>query len=146
LLILVGSDISVMEAPQSYGHPFSGRATKMTVNPLHVGDVRTATGLGAAEAVDALLITGGFPETAARRRAGGLQVPQRRSGAMAELPEAADEVLLGLGAGVTRVRRKMYAAYQRLRNFARVIPPQQTKVHLKADPKAVDLVPGSPGM
>ncbi|WP_028814963.1 DUF5655 domain-containing protein [Streptomyces flavidovirens] len=80
----------------------------------------------------------------ARRRAGGLQVPQMRTEAIAELAEAADEVLLGLGESVTRVQRKTYAAYQRLRNFACVIPPQQTKVlvYLKADPKTVDLVPG----
>lgn len=62
LLILVGSDISVMEALQSHGRPFFGRATKMTVNPLHLRDVQRAVGLGAAEALDALLITGGFPE------------------------------------------------------------------------------------
>lgn len=80
----------------------------------------------------------------ARRRTGALQVPQRQTGTMAELAAAADEVLLGLGDGVTRVQRKTYAAYQRLRNFACVMPPQQTKVlvYLKANPKAVDLVPG----
>lgn len=35
-------------------------------------------------------------------------------------------------------------AYRRLRNFASLCPPQQTKllVYLKADPKEVDLVPG----
>ncbi|WP_367437980.1 DUF5655 domain-containing protein [Streptomyces celluloflavus] len=80
----------------------------------------------------------------ARRRATVLPSPRKQAGAMAQLAEAADEVLLGLGAGVTRVQRKQYAAYQRLRNFACVIPPQQTKVliYLKADPKGVDLVPG----
>jgi uncharacterized protein len=62
LLILVGSDLSVMEALQSYGRPFFGRAAKMTVNPLHLADVQAMTGLDAAEAIDALLITGGFPE------------------------------------------------------------------------------------
>lgn len=63
---------------------------------------------------------------------------------MTELAEAVDEVLLGLGDGVTRVQRKQYAAYQRLRNFACVIPPQQANVlvYLTADPKGVDLVPG----
>ncbi|MER5440108.1 DUF5655 domain-containing protein [Streptomyces sp. NPDC002790] len=67
-----------------------------------------------------------------------------RKDAMAELAVAADETLRGLGDGITRVQRKQYAAYQRLRNFACVIPPQQTKllVYLKADPKSVDLVPG----
>jgi AAA+ ATPase superfamily predicted ATPase len=62
LLILVGSDISVMEKLQSYGRPFFGRAAKMTVRPLHLADVAAMTGLGGADAVDALLITGGFPE------------------------------------------------------------------------------------
>jgi AAA+ ATPase superfamily predicted ATPase len=62
LLVLVGSDISVMEALQSYGRPFFGRASKMTVNPLHLADVQAMTGLDAADSVDALLITGGFPE------------------------------------------------------------------------------------
>ncbi|WP_098021657.1 MULTISPECIES: DUF5655 domain-containing protein [Streptomyces] len=79
-----------------------------------------------------------------RRRAAVLEAPRKRNGAMAELADATDEVLCGLGAGVTRVQRKQYAAYQRLRNFACVIPPQQTKVlvYLKADPKGTDLVPG----
>ncbi|MEU8898260.1 DUF234 domain-containing protein [Nocardia sp. NPDC048505] len=62
LLLLVGSDISVMEALQSHGRPFFGRATKMTVAPLNLADVQTMTELPAAAAVDALLITGGFPE------------------------------------------------------------------------------------
>nr|WP_240969009.1 DUF234 domain-containing protein [Streptomyces sp. HNM0575] len=62
LLLLVGSDLSVMEALQSYGRPFFGRAGRMTVQPLNVADVQSMTGLGAADAVDAALITGGFPE------------------------------------------------------------------------------------
>ncbi|ALC27035.1 MULTISPECIES: endonuclease NucS domain-containing protein [Streptomyces] len=72
------------------------------------------------------------------------QALQRQTGAMEELAVAVDEALRGLGGGVTRVQRKQYAAYQRLRNFACVIPPQQTKllVYLKADPKSVDLRPG----
>ncbi|MFF4363791.1 transporter [Streptomyces sp. NPDC001604] len=77
------------------------------------------------------------------RAAGGPRVRRRDEG-MAELAAAVDETLIGLGEGVTRVQRKQYAAYQRLRNFACVCPPQQTKllVYLKADPKAVDLVAG----
>ncbi len=62
LLILVGSDLSVMEALTTYGRPFFGRAAKMTIRPLHLGDVAAMTGLGAADAIDALLLTGGFPE------------------------------------------------------------------------------------
>ncbi|MFC7839993.1 DUF5655 domain-containing protein [Streptomyces sp. NPDC057382] len=79
-----------------------------------------------------------------RRRAARTSLARSKGGALTELAEAVDEALLGLGDGVTRVQRKQYAAYQRLRNFACVCPPQQTKllVYLKADPKSVDLVPG----
>ncbi|MYS56630.1 transporter [Streptomyces sp. SID6013] len=84
---------------------------------------------------------------------GGVQVARRarrrpiadaQGAAMVELAGAVDEVLLGLGDGVNRVERKTYRAYQRLRNFACLCPPQRTKllVYLKADPKDVDLVPG----
>ncbi|MEU9884807.1 DUF234 domain-containing protein [Sphaerisporangium sp. NPDC051011] len=62
LLILVGSDLSMMESLQEYDRPFFGRATRMTVRPLDLPDVAEMTGLGAAEAIDALLVTGGFPE------------------------------------------------------------------------------------
>jgi uncharacterized protein len=70
LLILVGSDLSVMEALTTYGRPFFGRSVKMKVRPLHLGDVAAMTGLGAADAVDALLLTGGFPEIVASWRPG----------------------------------------------------------------------------
>ncbi|EST36680.1 hypothetical protein M878_00875 [Streptomyces roseochromogenus subsp. oscitans DS 12.976] len=86
-----------------------------------------------------------------RRRAAGASVEHKLvfvgrlpGSALTDLAEAVDEVLLGLGHAVTRAQRMQYAAYQRLRNFARVCPPQQTKllVYLRADPKAGDLVPG----
>ncbi|MFF1816292.1 ATP-binding protein [Kribbella sp. NPDC058245] len=62
LLLLVGSDLSVMEALQSYGRPFFGRAAKMAIRPLHLADVQAMTGLSAVDSIDAYLITGGFPE------------------------------------------------------------------------------------
>lgn len=62
LLLLVGSDLSIMEALTTYGRPFFGRAAKMTVRPLHLGDVAAMTELGSADAMDAMLLTGGFPE------------------------------------------------------------------------------------
>lgn len=62
LLVLIGSDLSVMEALQTYGRPFFGRATTIDVAPLNVADVRTMARLDAADAIDARLITGGFPE------------------------------------------------------------------------------------
>ncbi|MCA1224127.1 DUF5655 domain-containing protein, partial [Streptomyces sp. 8L] len=88
---------------------------------------------------------------------GGIEVPHRarrhstartaadaQGTAMVALASAVDDVLLGLGDGVNRVERKTYRAYQRLRNFACVCPPQRSKllVYLKVDPKGVDLVPG----
>ncbi|WP_164784969.1 DUF5655 domain-containing protein [Streptomyces griseoviridis] len=95
-------------------------------------------------------------ETVASVR-GGMQVSRRaqrgavvraafdvQGTAMSELTGAVDEVLLGLGDGVNRVDRKTYRAYQRLRNFACLCPPQRSKllVYLKVDPGDVDLVPG----
>ncbi|GAA2255041.1 DUF5655 domain-containing protein [Streptomyces amakusaensis] len=84
------------------------------------------------------------PRMAARRRAAGIQRARTEGGAMTELAAAVDEVLLGLGDDIVPVQRKQYRAYQRLRNFACLCPPRQTKllVYLKADPGTVDLVPG----
>ncbi|AYN38870.1 DUF91 domain-containing protein [Streptomyces dangxiongensis] len=88
---------------------------------------------------------------------GGMQVARRawrqsvaqaaadvQGAAMVELAGAVDEVLLGLGDGVNCVERKTYRAYQRLRNFPCLCPPQRSKllVYLKFNPKDVDLVPG----
>lgn len=80
----------------------------------------------------------------ARRQPVARAVADVQGAAMMELTGAVDEVLLGLGDGVNRVERKSYRACQRLRNFACLCPPQRTKllVHLKADPKDVDLPPG----
>jgi predicted transport protein len=52
---------------------------------------------------------------------------RQQGGARAQLAAAVDEVLVGMGDGVTRVQRKQYRAYQRLRNLACLIPPQQSK-------------------
>ncbi|MFC9431421.1 DUF5655 domain-containing protein [Streptomyces sp. NPDC056987] len=89
-------------------------------------------------------VTGPAVTTGVRRRAARPSAVRGRGRALVELAGAVDEVLLGLGEGVTRVQRKQYAAYQRLRNFACLCPPQRTKllVYLKADPKGVELVPG----
>ncbi len=90
-------------------------------------------------------VTGRAPtEKRARRGAAGLPPVRGQAGALAELAEAVEDMLLGLGDGISRVQRKQYRAYQRLRNFACVCPPQKTKllVYLKSDPNEVDLVPG----
>ncbi|MET8381193.1 DUF5655 domain-containing protein [Streptomyces microflavus] len=90
-------------------------------------------------------VSGGVPVARRARRQSVAQAASDVQGAaMAELATAVDEALLGLGDGVNRVERKTYRAYQRLRNFACVCPPQKTKllVYLKVDPADIGLVPG----
>ncbi|MFF0201973.1 DUF5655 domain-containing protein [Streptomyces sp. NPDC005017] len=90
-------------------------------------------------------VTGQTAVSRAARRRRGAETPRgrREDRAMTELAAAVDEVLLGLGDDITKVENRTYRAYQRLRNFACVCPPQKTKllVYLKADPKEVDLAP-----
>lgn len=66
LLILIGSDLSMMEALTSYGRPFHQRGAQMTVGPLNPADVSAVAGLPAADAFDAALVTGGLPIICAR--------------------------------------------------------------------------------
>jgi hypothetical protein len=61
LLLLIGSDLAMMEALNRYDRPFHQRGTELVVPPLSPADVATMTGLPAAEAFDAYLITGGLP-------------------------------------------------------------------------------------
>ncbi|MDT0342665.1 ATP-binding protein [Streptomyces litchfieldiae] len=70
LLLLLGSDLAMMDRLTSYDHPFYGRAGQYTVGPLNPADVRDATALDAAAALDAYLITGGFPEVVTDWRPG----------------------------------------------------------------------------
>lgn len=61
LLIGVGSDLAMMEALNAYGRPFHQRAGEMVVPPLTPVEVGEMLTLGAAEAFDAYLVTGGLP-------------------------------------------------------------------------------------
>ena len=61
LLVLIGSDLSMMEALNTYGRPFYQRGTEMIVPPLNPAEVGAMLGLSPAEAIDAFLITGGLP-------------------------------------------------------------------------------------
>ncbi|MFG1711138.1 ATP-binding protein [Nonomuraea sp. M3C6] len=61
LLILIGSDLSIMEAINQYDRPFYMRASEMVINPLTPADVAEKLGLPPAEAIDAYLVTGGLP-------------------------------------------------------------------------------------
>ncbi|MFC7343222.1 ATP-binding protein [Saccharopolyspora griseoalba] len=61
LLILIGSDLSMMEALNSYGRPFHQRGREMVLGPLNPAEVGRMLDLEPAEAFDAALVTGGLP-------------------------------------------------------------------------------------
>ncbi|WP_433758017.1 ATP-binding protein [Nocardia sp. CA-135398] len=61
LLLLLGSDIHMMERLTAYDRPFYGRADNLVLDPLNPAEVGHALGLDAAESIDAHLITGGLP-------------------------------------------------------------------------------------
>jgi uncharacterized protein len=61
LVILIGSDLAMMDALTEYGRPLYDRVTILLVEPLTLADVADLTGLKSADAVEAWAITGGFP-------------------------------------------------------------------------------------
>lgn len=72
LLLLIGSDLSMMEAINTYDRPFYQRAADFLVDPLTPRDVGKALGLTAAEAFDAHLVSGGLPLVCEEWPEGGL--------------------------------------------------------------------------
>ncbi|MER6943434.1 DUF234 domain-containing protein [Nonomuraea sp. NPDC000554] len=116
LLLLIGSDLSMMEAINTYDRPFYQRAVDFVVDPLSPHDVGQALGLSAAEAFDAHLVSGGLPMICEEWPRGGslwdylkeatanplsaLIVSGERALAAEFPPEAlAREVLSAIGAG-----------------------------------------------
>lgn len=61
LLLLLGSDIHMMERLTAYDRPFFGRADTLVLGPLNPAEIADAVGLSGADAIDAALITGGLP-------------------------------------------------------------------------------------
>ncbi|GHJ45223.1 hypothetical protein Cs7R123_25650 [Catellatospora sp. TT07R-123] len=61
LLLLLGSDLHMMERLTAYDRPFYGRADNMVLGPLNPGDVAGALGLSGGDAIDAHLVCGGLP-------------------------------------------------------------------------------------
>jgi uncharacterized protein len=61
LLLLLGSDLHMMERMTSYEQPFYGRADSLLLGPLNPAETGTALGLVAGDAIDAYLMTGGLP-------------------------------------------------------------------------------------
>lgn len=61
LLIVVGSDRATMESLSQEGRPLYDRPREMVIQPLSPAAVGDMLRLGATEALDAHLVTGGFP-------------------------------------------------------------------------------------
>ena len=64
LLVLVGSDVSMMAALNDYGRPLYGRLSEMTVGPLSPAAIGEMLDLPPVDALDAYLAIGGFPRLA----------------------------------------------------------------------------------
>lgn len=68
LVILVGSDQSMMEELTAHGRPLYQRASReIVVPPLNPVEAAALAGLDGADALDGYLVTGGFPRVAATR-------------------------------------------------------------------------------
>ncbi|TDB75541.1 ATP-binding protein [Actinomadura sp. KC216] len=61
LLLLLGSDLHMMERLTAYDRPFYGRADNLILGPLNPADTGEALGLDAPDAIDAHLVSGGLP-------------------------------------------------------------------------------------
>ncbi len=61
LLLLLGSDLHMMERLTAYDRPFYGRADNLVLGPLNPAETGEALGLDATDAVDAHLVSGGLP-------------------------------------------------------------------------------------
>ncbi|GAB3925034.1 ATP-binding protein [Kribbella albertanoniae] len=61
LLLLLGSDLHMMERLTAYDRPFYGRADNLILGPLNPADTGSAVGLAGADAIDAHLVSGGLP-------------------------------------------------------------------------------------
>ena len=71
LLVLIGSDVSMVSALTEYDRPLYGRPTlEMVVEPCGPHETAEMLGLPAAEAMDAQLVLGGFPQITQEWRPG----------------------------------------------------------------------------
>ncbi len=61
LLLLLGSDLHMMERLTAYDRPFYGRADNLLLEALNPAEVGAALNLKAADAIDACLMSGGLP-------------------------------------------------------------------------------------
>jgi AAA+ ATPase superfamily predicted ATPase len=61
LLLLLGSDLHMMERLTAYDRPFFGRADNLLLGPLNPAEVGSALSLQPTDALDAYLLSGGLP-------------------------------------------------------------------------------------
>jgi hypothetical protein len=61
LLLLLGSDLHMMERLTAYDRPFFGRADNLLLGPLNPAEVGAALRLEPTDAIDAHLLSGGLP-------------------------------------------------------------------------------------
>jgi len=61
LLLLVGSDLPMMQRLTACDRPFYGSADNLVLGPLNLAETAAAAGLAGSDAIDAHLITGGLP-------------------------------------------------------------------------------------
>lgn len=126
LLLLLGSDVHMMERFTSYDAPFYGRADKLPLNPLNPAETAAVVDLSGADAIDARLVSGGFPgilrtwpqgmpalefmrEECADPAAALFGVPESTLLAEFPSPDQARRVLEAVGAG-DRTRANIAAA------------------------------------
>jgi uncharacterized protein len=68
LVILVGSDLAMMEALTNHDRPLYDRVRPMHVRPLDPSAVADITGASSTDAIEIMAITGGFPNVVVRWR------------------------------------------------------------------------------
>lgn len=70
MLLVLGSNLSMMEHLSAHGSPLFGRVRDMRLEPLTVHDTALVTELPVADAYDAHLVTGGYPRVLQEWQAG----------------------------------------------------------------------------
>ena len=68
LLILIGSDLHMMEALERYDRPLHGRVRPVVIEPLDPAEVSDMTKTDHVTALDAYCVVGGFPQLASTWR------------------------------------------------------------------------------
>ena len=69
LLVLIGSDLHMMEELESYDRPLHGRVTPFVIEPLNPAEMNSVVRTDPATALDAYCMLGGFPQLAVTWRA-----------------------------------------------------------------------------